>query len=243
MRIFTSFALTLLCACSTTASVSAQPVGLGATEVDELDRTIEAELKRVLSPTSDPVPGWSDGGITVRSLLETPTPRGPMALFVPDADVPAVLFLAEDVDKVLPKGWHRERSQELGGADRASEGEAALMRVSPQLLLVAAGKSRKVGSAECSVPDAYTITYYRKDDAKPSQPDVQGDLVRYFLDRYLRRLASFELCTVMKQVAPERFRVRSFTPAGRPLAELDKSESDAELVPAADAARRLSLGR
>lgn len=195
----------------------------------------------MLTPTGDAVAGWSDGGMTVRALLEPSTAKGRMALVIPDADVPVVLFLTEDMDRVLPKGWSRERSQELGGSETTSGEEAALMRVSPQLLLMAVGKTRKVGSAECSVPDAYTISYYRKDAMKPASSDLQGDLMRYFLDRFLRRLSSFELCTVMKMVAPERFKIQSFTAAGRPLSELDKPEVAAELITASDAAGRLSL--
>jgi len=207
-----------------------------------IDAEVERSLAKVLKPTGPAVKNWPSVGIDMdRASLQKGGER--RVFFEGDPDLPTVLAIGLSIDEIAPKGWLYSHSPD-GVAAKATPGstDTAVFRISPTRIAAVIGGVRVKGNARCSTP-VFKIVYLDHPTGVGKAPVGTGVYVQLFLERYLQKLSTADLCVVAYPSKQSGFRMRSFTEDGRPLGELDKKARNAKLIPVGEIAGVLALVR
>jgi hypothetical protein len=187
---------------------------------DALILAMDREVDKMLAPANKPSADWSKGGLDLRDILKEED-GGPRIIFEPDKHAPTVIAYRMPTANLLPTGWYRVKSRSVGDQSN-QEISTTVVAISPTMVIVASGSSRRVEGADCSAPDgALEVATYRHPQATGELSDIEAGM-QFFIDRYFQKLATLDLCTVTRAASNGRYRMLYFVADGRSLPALNK---------------------
>ncbi|WP_339689119.1 hypothetical protein [uncultured Parasphingorhabdus sp.] len=217
-----------------------------AEELQEFRASLDEEFAARLVPTGAAEPGWKTKGIDLPKYLESlPGGIDDNALLTV-GEVPMLRFFGKISADILADWEFIQAGSEAVGPTAAKGGD--FLAISPHHIIFVANEEIQTGNARCMktaverAADHATVYRYAGVPFDPdSDASLEAEAEAIVLHALIGGLRSPVLCSIVERDGEGQYRHLSYTPSGRPLADMDDPNDHLEFTSSIDLYQLLNV--